>query len=107
MIKTSGYRVSPNEIEETLFASGLVSEAVAAGVADELLGQAIAVVVSPAPNVQADTEALLAFCRTQLANFMIPKHVIWMDDLPRNANGKIDRSSLTKELPELLKNSSL
>ncbi len=103
MIKTSGYRVSPNEVEEGLFSTGLVSEAVALGAADDALGQAIAVVVMPAPDGQKDTDALMKALRQELANFMLPKHVIWLDDMPRNANGKIDRSGIAKQLPELLK----
>ncbi|MEM7082345.1 MAG: acyl-CoA ligase (AMP-forming), exosortase A system-associated [Pseudomonadota bacterium] len=103
MIKTSGYRVSPNEVEEALFSTGLVSEAVALGAADEQLGQAIAVVVMPAPNGAKDTAALMQALRQELANFMLPKHVLWLDEMPRNANGKIDRSGIAQSLPDLLK----
>lgn len=103
MIKTSGYRVSPNEVEEALFSTGLVSEAVALGAADDQLGQAIAVVVMPAPEGDKNTDGLMQALRQELANFMLPKHVIWLDDMPRNANGKIDRSGIAKQLPQLLK----
>ena len=75
----------------------------ALGAADEQLGQAIAAVVMPSPGGDKDTDALIKACRQELANFMLPRHVIWLDEMPRNANGKIDRSGLAKQLPELLK----
>ena len=95
MIKTSGYRVSPTEIEEVLFASGLVAEAAAFGVAHPMLGQAIVVVALPAPGCEPDSAALLAECKRRLPTYMVPSQVDWMTErLPRNANGKIDRKSL-------------
>jgi len=95
MIKTSGYRVSPTEIEEVLYRTGLVAEAAAFGVDHPALGQAIVVVAQPAPGRAPDGDALLAACRDVLPNFMLPARIDWVDDaLPRNANGKIDRKSL-------------
>ncbi len=95
MIKTSGYRVSPTEIEEVVYRSGLVAEAAAFGVAHPQLGQAIVVVAQPAADRQADTDALLDSCRAHLPGFMLPHHIDWCDAaLPRNANGKIDRKAL-------------
>ncbi len=101
MIKTSGYRVSPAEIEEVLFGTGLVADAVACGVPHPTLGQAIVVVVTPAPGKQADTNALLAQCKQQLPNFMVPAHVEWQEAIPRNPNGKYDRARLGQELKAL------
>jgi len=60
MIKTSGYRVSPTEVEEILFASGLVADAAAVGVTHPSLGQAIVVIAAPAAGVQPDAAALIA-----------------------------------------------
>jgi len=95
MIKTSGYRVSPTEIEETIYASGLVAECAAFGVPDPVLGQAIAVAVLPDPAGGFDTDALLAFCRSRFPAFMMPAHTAVRDTpLPRNPNGKIDRRAL-------------
>ena len=95
MIKTSGYRVSPTEIEEAVFRTGLVAEVAAFGVAHPSLGQAIVIVALPSKGVSPDTEALLAACKAHLPAFMMPAHVAWSDSaLPRNTNGKIDRKSL-------------
>lgn len=94
MIKTSGNRVSPTEVEEAAVASGVVTEAVALGVADDRLGEAIALVArGPGPD-----EALRAFLRRELPNFMQPAHIIWRDELPRSPNGKLDREAIKNEL---------
>jgi len=94
MIKTSGYRVSPTEVEEVLYATGLVNEAVVVGAPHPVLGQAIvAIGVVSAPSASA-TDELLAACRKALPTYMVPAHVEWRDALPRNANGKIDRPAL-------------
>ncbi len=96
MIKTSGNRVSPTEVEEAAVASGLVAEAVALGVPDPRLGEAIALVVRPASGEKE--EALRAFLKRELPNFMQPAHMIWRDELPRSPNGKPDRERLKSEL---------
>jgi acyl-CoA ligase (AMP-forming) (exosortase A-associated) len=98
MIKTSGYRVSPSEVEEVIFATGLVADAAAVGVPHPTLGQAIVVVAAPAPGVTTNQEALLEVCRKQLPTFMVPHHIDWRDSLPRNPNGKYDRPKLAAEL---------
>jgi acyl-CoA ligase (AMP-forming) (exosortase A-associated) len=98
MIKTSGYRVSPTEIEEALFATGLVADAVAVGVPHPSLGQSIAVVVTAAPGCVENTEALLLECRARLPNFMVPAKIEWRPSIPRNPNGKYDRPRLASEL---------
>jgi len=100
MIKTSGYRVSPTEVEEVIFASGLVADAAAVGVPHPTLGQAIVVVAAPRDPAVRDTEQLLQICRAQLPAFMVPARIEWRDALPRNPNGKYDRARLAVELKE-------
>lgn len=91
MIKTSGYRVSPTEVEEAVYASGLVHEVLAVGVPHAQLGQVI-LVAAVASKVQ-DTTALLAHCKSTLPAYMVPAGVHWhAQALPRNANGKLDRA---------------
>lgn len=95
MIKTSGYRVSPTEIEEVIYRTGLVAEVAAFGVEHPALGQAVVVVAQPAAGAAADSERLLEACREALPNYMLPARIDWLENaLPRNANGKIDRKSL-------------
>jgi acyl-CoA ligase (AMP-forming) (exosortase A-associated) len=99
MIKTSGYRVSPTEIEDVLYASGLVSEAVALGVPHQRLGQAV-VVLAVGARGALDLEALTAHCRRELPNFMVPSAIVARESLPRNPNGKIDRKALSVEVAD-------
>lgn len=96
MIKTSGNRVSPTEVEEAAIASGLVFEAVALGVPDDRLGEAIGLIVRGAGEV-ADAE-LRNYLRRELPNFMQPSMIVWRDELPKSPNGKLDRERLKNEL---------
>lgn len=105
MIKTSGYRVSPTEIEEVLYANELVAECAAFGVPHDSLGEAIHVVVALVADTNdtaaADTApaALLLACRHQLPAYMVPAMItIYPGPLPRNANGKIDWRTLAADL---------
>ncbi len=95
MIKTSGNRVSPTEVEEAAVASGLVTEAVALGYPDHRLGEAIALVVR---GDRASEANLRNFLKGELPNFMQPSAIVWCTELPRNANGKLDRERLKSEL---------
>jgi acyl-CoA ligase (AMP-forming) (exosortase A-associated) len=101
MIKTSGYRVSPTEVEEVIFATGLVADAAAVGVPHPTLGQAIVIVATPSAGRSADEKPVLDACRKELPAFMIPTRIEWRDALPRNPNGKYDRPKLATELREL------
>jgi acyl-CoA synthetase (AMP-forming)/AMP-acid ligase II len=98
MIKTSGYRVSPTEIEEVVYDTGLVGGAVALGVDDPLLGQRIVLVVSPANGNGLTSEMLLARLRRELPLYMVPKEVVVRSALPRSPNDKFDRNLLRTEL---------
>ncbi len=102
MIKTSGYRVSPTEVEEVIFASGLVREAAAFGVPHRTLGQAIVAAVVPAEDAgAAPAQAVLDHCRRELPRFMVPGEVLIAQTLPRSPNGKIDRKRLAAEHADL------
>jgi acyl-CoA synthetase (AMP-forming)/AMP-acid ligase II len=92
MIKVSGYRISPTEVEEGAHASGLVAEAAAFGVPHPVLGHAI-VLLAVAEKLEA--AALLKECQRRLPAYMVPAHIdIRSEPLPRNPNGKIDRKLL-------------
>jgi acyl-CoA ligase (AMP-forming) (exosortase A-associated) len=98
MIKTSGYRVSPTEVEEVVYGSGLVSDAVAVAAPHAALGEGIVLVAAPAATASddaaANTDALMTWCRQQMPGFMVPQRVEWLEELPRNPNGKFDRPAL-------------
>ncbi len=98
MMKTSGYRVSPTEVEEVLYATQLVGECVAFGVDHPTLGHAIQVIATPVVDGELDTAALLAECRRRMPAYMVPAAVsVRPGPLPRNPNGKIDRKALASD----------
>ena len=102
MIKSSGYRISPTEVEEAIYATNLVDECAALGIPHPELGQAVAVVFhTKQPAGPEMTDILLKACRTRLPNYMLPREIIWGNALPRNPNGKIDRKKLAEGLKDL------
>jgi acyl-coenzyme A synthetase/AMP-(fatty) acid ligase len=101
MIKSAGNRISPTEIEEAAVGSGAALEAVALGMPDARLGAAIWLVVSPMPGRPADEAQLSAYLKSELPNFMQPQEIIWQDDLPRNPNGKLDRTAIEAAIGNL------
>jgi acyl-CoA synthetase (AMP-forming)/AMP-acid ligase II len=100
LIKTSGYRVSPTEVEEEAYATGAVADAVAVGVPHARLGQAIVLAASPPAGGERDTDALMSALRRRLPRYMVPIGIEWLDVLPRNPNGKFDRALLRKEFAQ-------
>ena len=103
MIKSAGNRISPTEIEEVAVSSGIVAEAVALGLPDARLGQAIALAVRPAKGEEGDAtddEQLRSFLKAQLPNFMQPAIIEWCKEFPRNPNGKIDRVAIEQAMRE-------
>jgi acyl-CoA ligase (AMP-forming) (exosortase A-associated) len=95
LIKVSGYRVSPTELEEAVYALGTVDEAVAFGVPHPELGQAIVLLVTSSAAGAPDAANLRKECQRRLPAYMVPAHVeVRSNAFPRNPNGKIDRKSL-------------
>jgi len=93
MIKVSGNRISPTEIEEAAIASGGADEAVALGVPDDRMGQAIRLILRGG----GDEANIRSHFRVNLPNFQQPRDIVWVDALPRNPNGKLDRVAIAKE----------
>ena len=96
MMKTSGYRVSPTEVEEVLYSTKLVGECVAFGVEHASLGQAIQVIATaPDGSAAVELDQLMGLCRQRMPAYMVPAGIEPMaGPLPRNPNGKIDRKLL-------------
>jgi len=100
MIKTSGNRVSPTEIEEAALASGAVAQCAAFGIPDAELGQAILLVAEPDGE---DPEIRLKnHFAAELPAFMRPKRIVWRDKLPVGPNGKLDRTAIQHAIEEEL-----
>ncbi|WP_175748292.1 acyl-CoA ligase (AMP-forming), exosortase A system-associated [Burkholderia ambifaria] len=94
MIKTSGYRVSPTEVEDVLFALPHIAEAAVFGVPHPALGEAIAACVVSTLDADACRADIARACREALPTYMSPLVVEPLPALPRNPNGKIDRPAL-------------
>jgi acyl-CoA ligase (AMP-forming) (exosortase A-associated) len=100
MIKSAGNRISPQEIEEAALGTGLVAEAAALGVPDERLGQAVHLVVRAATRSSDAEIELPRKLMTELPNFMQPKVIHWLAEMPIGPNGKIDRAALAEALAQ-------
>ena len=93
-IKTQGYRVSPLEIEELLYGTGKVHEAAAFGKKDELLGQRIVAICSLREGSTVSAEELRQLVSSRAPAHLVPQELHIVAELPKNANGKTDRSLL-------------
>ncbi|MEM6498599.1 MAG: AMP-binding protein [Pseudomonadota bacterium] len=96
MIKTgSGFRISPEEIEELVHASKMVSEVVAFGVDDDDddTGEVVQIAVTAQTNF--DLSALVLHCRMKMPAYMVPSSIhVWKSPMPRASSGKIDRTAV-------------
>jgi acyl-CoA ligase (AMP-forming) (exosortase A-associated) len=103
MIKTSGYRVSPVEVEDAILGSGALAECVAVGVDHAELGQVIALACCVPSGCAFDADTLRAGCRQVLPAYQVPAHFVdFGGALPRNPNGKLDRPAIAAALRERL-----
>ncbi len=94
VIKSRGEKVAPREVEEALAAAPGVREAAVVGVPDRLLGEAVIAHVSPQPGEQLDPGELRRRCAQALEDHKVPRLVVVHAELPRTANGKVDRRAL-------------
>jgi acyl-CoA ligase (AMP-forming) (exosortase A-associated) len=97
MIKTSGYRVSPTEVEEAAYETGMVREAVAFGRGDFRLGERVVLVVACPGEEAPDPERLRIEMRHRLPGYMIPREIVVRASLARSPNGKFDRKRIREE----------
>lgn len=102
MIKSSGNRISPAEIEDAATSTGLAAEAVALGVPDPQLGQAILLLIRPAQVAQPAqlVDDLMIALKRELPAYMLPRTVELHESFPKNPNGKIDRAMLVAQIED-------
>jgi acyl-coenzyme A synthetase/AMP-(fatty) acid ligase len=96
MIKSSGFRISPTEVEEVLFQSGKLRGVAVIGVPDEVLGQTIKAFVVPRDGEELVTDALIAHCADKMPRYMVPKVVEVVSELPKTSSGKVDYPALRR-----------
>jgi len=98
MIKTSGYRISPAEIEEVIHASDAVGHVVVLGIPDIAIGQSIVAVVAPIKTgARVDIDTIISYCKHKLPAYMVPTKIEIIDHMPKTPNGKIDRNALMQK----------
>jgi acyl-CoA ligase (AMP-forming) (exosortase A-associated) len=100
MIKSSGYRISPTEVEEAIFSSGKVRHAAVIGLPDEVLGQRIKAFVVPREGESVDTDAVMTHCAGKLPRYMLPKAIDVLSEMPRTSSGKVDYPALKRREEE-------
>jgi amino acid adenylation domain-containing protein len=94
IIKSRGEKVSPVEVENVLYSIAGVKEAAVVGVPDDVLGQAIRAYVAPADGVTLDERAIRRACQERLENFMVPRDVVILPELPKTDTGKVRKAGL-------------
>jgi acyl-CoA synthetase (AMP-forming)/AMP-acid ligase II len=94
IIKSRGEKVSPAEVEDALYAISGVREAAVIGVPDELLGEAVHAYVALDEGSELSERDVIGHCRERLEGFMVPARVIFLDELPKTASGKIRKKGL-------------
>jgi acyl-CoA synthetase (AMP-forming)/AMP-acid ligase II len=93
-IKSHGFRISPEEVEEIVHASGMVAEVVVHGVPDEVAGAAVVAHVVPRVPDAFSREALLEYCQDVMPRYMVPRQIEVHPSLQRTSSGKVDRAAV-------------
>jgi fatty-acyl-CoA synthase len=101
MIKTGGENVASREVEEAIYALDDVAEVAVFGISDPRWIEAVVAAVVPRPGATVTPEAIIAHCRGRLAGFKTPKHVVVVDELPKNPSGKLLKRELRTEFAGL------
>jgi malonyl-CoA/methylmalonyl-CoA synthetase len=98
LIISGGYNVYPREVEELLAAHPGIAEVAVVGRPDPDLGEQVVAVVVPREGQHPDADDIIAFCRERLASYKKPRQVVFVEALPRNALGKLQKHLLTDQL---------
>ncbi len=98
MILTGGENVYPREVEEVLYQHPAISEVAVAGRPDQTWGEAVVAFVVLREGSTTNAEELIRFCREQIASYKKPRHVVFIDTLPKNASGKVLKRELRDRL---------
>jgi acyl-coenzyme A synthetase/AMP-(fatty) acid ligase len=96
IIKTRGEKVSPAEIENTIYKIEGIKEVAVIGIPDEILGESIIAYVTTHGHLQIGEKDIQKECMSSLELFMVPQHIIFLDEMPKSSNSKIDKKELRK-----------
>jgi len=97
MINRGGQKIYPREVDEVLFAHPHVRNAAAFGAPHPLLGEEVAAFVELRDGTDVPPESIIAFCRERLADYKVPKEVLFIDAIPKGPSGKNLRRKLREE----------
>jgi long-chain acyl-CoA synthetase len=97
LIIRGGFNIYPREVEDVLYAHPAVAEAAVVGLRDSLMGEEVLAYVALKPGATTDEATLLTFCQSRLAKYKSPRHIRFLESLPKSPIGKI----LKKELRRL------
>lgn len=100
IIKTRGEKVSPVEIENIIYKINGIKEVAVLGIPDAIMGESIIVYVTLHDNIQISEKEIQRECMMHLEPFMIPQKVIFLAEMPKSTNGKIDKKELKKINPD-------
>jgi acyl-CoA synthetase (AMP-forming)/AMP-acid ligase II len=98
MIITGGENVYSREVEEVIYRHPTVAEVAVIGVPDDTWGEKVVAVVQLRVDSVADPEGIVALCRENLAGYKKPQQVIFVEELPRNAAGKILKREIREQV---------
>jgi len=96
MVVTGGENVYPREVEDVLYEHPDILEAAVIGVPDRKWGERVHAVMVLKGGIEPDSDSLIAFARTRLAGYKLPKTVEFVAELPKNAAGKVAKNELRK-----------
>jgi acyl-coenzyme A synthetase/AMP-(fatty) acid ligase len=96
IIKTRGEKVSPVEIENIIYNINGIKEVAVLGIPDEIMGEAIIAFVTTHGSAKLEAKDILKECMSKLESFMIPKEIVFLEEMPKSSNGKIDKKELAK-----------
>jgi len=96
MIIAKGQNIYPSDIEDVLYTHPKVAEAAVVGIPDELRGEVIRAIISLKAGEVATEQEIKRFCLERIANYKVPKQVIFLDSLPKTATGEIRKEDLKK-----------
>ncbi len=96
IIKTRGEKVSPIEIENVIYKIEGIREVAVIGMPDEIMGESIIAFVTTYGKLKMEEKEIQKECMSKLELFMIPQHVIFLDEMPKSSNSKIDKKELKK-----------
>ena len=101
MIKSGAENIYPIEVEQVIAALPGVVEVGVIGVPDEQWGETVAAFVVKSPGARVDADGVIAHCRAKLASYKKPRHVLFVESLPRNTTNKVDKNALRERFAKL------